>query len=160
MNQDLYSELFAEIAWLDDRAEQGRLGHTTPLAEEPLRFGIEASLAFPETAIRRQVRQQEERLATAIFGLFGPIGALPFVYSEELALADREHSDAMREFFSLINHRSVSLMYRAWRKSRMWLEHQPREAPDQRDKVSSMVQGFCSVAARSPFTNSYSTDRS
>lgn len=150
MNRDLYSELFAEIARLDDQVNDRSLGRTTPITEEPIRFDIETSLAFPETTMRRHARQEESRLSTVIFGLFGPIGALPHVYTEELAIADREHSEAMREFFNILNHRSLSLMYRAWRKNRVWLEHSPGDPSEQREKITSMLGGFCSVAVLPP----------
>lgn len=151
MNNDLYSELFAQVARLDDERPAGTLGQTTPLTEEPLQFEIETSLAFPDrTAIRRPDQAGQAQLGTAIFGLFGPIGAMPYVYSEELARADRSRNGAMRAFFNLFNHRSLSLMYRAWRKSRIWLERQPGLPEEQQDKASNMYEGFCGLAALPP----------
>lgn len=151
MKHDLYSELFAQVARLDDKLPTGTLGQTTPMAEEPLLFEVDASLAFPDrTATRRADESGQAQMSTAIFGLFGPIGSLPYVYSEELARADRSRNEAMRGFFNLFNHRALSLMYRAWRKSRIWLEHHPGLPEDQQYKASNLFQGFCGLAALPP----------
>ena len=147
MKADLYSELFGLVAMLDDRREDATLGNSTDIDREPVLFRSGSSLGFPgQAASGIDEREGKTAITTALFSLLGPIGALPYVYSEEVSRADRANDTAMREFFDIFNHRSASLMYRAWRKNRMWLEKQPGASRDQQLKLSGMLEGFSGVS--------------
>ncbi len=148
MNSDLYSELFGLVAALDDKAAHATLGGTAPIDSEPLRFRSDSSLAFPGKPAREMKEGTEQtEIKTALFSLLGPIGSLPYIYSEIVSRADRANETAIRDFFDIFNHRSTSLMYRAWRKSRIWLENQPGAAPEQQNKFSHMLEGFTGISA-------------
>ena len=148
MNANLYSELFGLVAALDDLAPHSTLGGTSPIESEPLRFKSDSSLAFPGT-VAREVNKDggQTEITTALFSLLGPIGSLPYVYSEIISRADRANETAIRDFFDLFNHRSTSLMYKAWRKSRISLENQPGSAAEEQRKISGILEGFTGIAA-------------
>lgn len=148
MKSDLYSELFGLIASLDDHKDDVTLGGNTPMASEPVRFINESSLSFIGQANSGIEQDGEQfKVKTALFGLLGPIGSLPYVYSEIVSRADRANDPAMRDFFDILSHRSTSLMYRAWRKNRMWLEHHPGAVLEKQRKISQMIEGFAGISA-------------
>jgi type VI secretion system protein ImpH len=148
MNADMYTELFGLVAALDDSNPDATLGSTSPIGSESLRFKSDSSLAFlgnPAQQVSSNAGQTE--VTTALFSLLGPIGSLPYVYSEIISRADRANETAMRDFFDLFNHRSASLMYRAWRKSRMWLENQPGRSAHEQRRISGILEGLTGIAA-------------
>jgi type VI secretion system protein ImpH len=91
---------------------------------ESVRFISHLSLIFPASAIHalegRDLKGDAEspppRMTTPFFGLIGPIGALPTVYTEVLiSLSVRKRAAAIG-FLDLFHHRLVSLFYRSWEK--------------------------------------------
>ncbi len=99
---------------LDDRPGVGRIAKP---AEEPVRFKVRQSLAFPPSSIHSLSAEADPpRMTVAFMGLTGFQGVLPHHYTEHI-LARAESKDlAMAEFFDLFNHRILSLFYRAWEK--------------------------------------------
>ncbi len=155
MRADLYSELFGLVTLLDDRDTDATLGAAHSFDREPLRFHNISQLTFPEPPRQRVVVEQDKKTGqsrnrtyvdTAIFGLLGPIGPLPFTYSEMEARATRVNETGMRDLFEVFSHRSTSLMYRGWRKNRNWLENQPGAAKERQRKFSAMLEGFTGVS--------------
>jgi type VI secretion system protein ImpH len=143
MKADHYSELFGLVALLDDSVADATLGGQTPIAEEPLLFRNRPSLFFPAGPARVVDEGGNQPIVdTGIFGLLGPIGALPYVYSEMVARSTRANEKAIEDFFAIFSHRSTSLMYRAWRKNRAALEHQPGAASERQRKFSAMLEGL------------------
>jgi type VI secretion system protein ImpH len=143
MRADHYSELFGLVALVDDSCPDATLGGQSPINKEPLLFENKPSLSFPATATRELTGSGEQPvIGTGIFGLLGTIGALPYVYTEMVARSSRANEKAMEDFLAIFSHRSTSLMYRAWRKNRYALEHQPGAASDRQRKFSAMLEGF------------------
>ena len=148
MKSDPYTELFGLVASLDDQNQTATLGGTSPMESEPLRFSNDSALAFMGRAATIVNSGTEQiKIKTALFGLLGPIGSLPYVYSEIVSRADRANDTAIRDFFDLFSHRSASLMYMAWRKSRMWLEQHPGATAEKQRKISSMIEGFTGISS-------------
>jgi len=100
--------------------------------EEAVRFNVNASLAFPASAIQ-QLTPGEEDSAPAMtvnfMGLTGPLGILPEYYTELVVDRLRAHDPTIRDFFDIFNHRAISLFYRAWEKSRFTVGYE-REGAD------------------------------
>lgn len=147
MKGDLYSELFGLIASLDETSNETSIGGTTFWAQEPITLKGDTSLAFLSKAASKQTfKDGKNEVTSALFSLMGPMGALPYVYSEQVSRADRANDTAMRDFFDLFNHRSASLMYRAWRKNRVWLEQHPGGERSQQRKFSGLLEGIIGVS--------------
>ncbi|QEL19739.1 type VI secretion system baseplate subunit TssG [Limnoglobus roseus] len=129
-----------------------------------VRFRTNVTLAFPPSLIAQilppahappdpeefnfpiaeRIRKRYKRAAVAtvvsnFFGLFGPNGALPLVYTQTLCDLDtspqtRQISTrgALRDWFDLFNHRMTALLFKAWQKYRMpvgYLRHAWRRSP-------------------------------
>lgn len=141
MSADPYSTLFALAAALDDRAASGGLGDETPPDREPLHFVNEHALTFIQSPgeVTGEPGEGPIRLETALFGLLGPIGPMPYFYSEIVARTERDNETALRDFLGILSHRAASLMYRAWRKHRVHLERQPHARRSVQGRYSQLV---------------------
>jgi type VI secretion system protein ImpH len=95
-----------------------RLGRATRPADEPIRLGQEASLAFaPATLAYLQPEKdgRPPRIGVYFLGLLGPNGPLPIHLTEYARDRLRNASDpTLVRFFDLFHHRVLSLFYRAW----------------------------------------------
>jgi len=110
-------------------------GWSDPQAEVA-RFDVAPTLAFPPSEISAlempdAPRGDEDpadayaaiepdspvRMTAAFFGLTGPQGVLPHVYTEHAAARLRSKDAAFTDFLDLFHHRAISLMYRVWQRS-------------------------------------------
>ncbi len=100
-----------------DRAAVG--GWDDP-ADEVARFSVPPSLAFPPSQVARITLPTDDtpaRVAVRFFGLTGPMGVLPHVYTEHAIVRSRDKDTSFRDFLDLFHHRALSLFYRAWERS-------------------------------------------
>ena len=141
MSLDPYSQLFALAAALDNSNGSSTVGDETPPDREPLQFRNEHALAFIDSPARIVQRSDSEvlEIETALFGLLGPIGPLPYFYSEIVARTERNNETALRDFMAIISHRAASLMYRAWRKHRLHLERHPGASSSSQSRYSKLI---------------------
>jgi len=148
--------------------------------EEAVRFRANVSMAFPPSlvaqvlpprsappddpaalnpgaaAIRGRYRRANVPVMVLnFFGLFGPQGALPLVYTRTLCELDFERAyrrtstrTALRDWLDLFNNRMSALLYRAWKKYRLpagylqtaWRHrHAPAAVPRQPDKITQVA---------------------
>lgn len=95
-----------------------RLGQATRPADEPIRIGQEASLAFaPSTlAYLRPGREgRPPRLGVYFLGMLGPNGPLPIHITEYARDRERNANDhTLVRFLDLFHHRALALFYRGW----------------------------------------------
>jgi type VI secretion system protein ImpH len=134
VDQELFQEgyrfdFFQAVRLLERLAPHRRpVGRQGTVAEEVVRFRAATSLDFPASSIER-ITPPTDNQATAemwvnFMGLTGPSGILPRHYTEMLI---RRHIDfrgheryVLRDWLDLLNHRLISLFYRAWEKYRFW----------------------------------------
>lgn len=101
-------------------AEHPRLGLSIRPAQDPVRIGQQAELAFPPVTIteftpRDPATGRPGRLRQLFFGLFGPMGPLPVHITEYARDRERNARDrTLTAFADLFHHRLASLLYRAW----------------------------------------------
>ena len=98
-------------------AAKPRLGQSRRSAQDPVRLGQEAELAFPTSTIAdfSADKQGQMRLTNRSFGLFGPQGPLPLHLTEYARNRRRNERDTtIIAFADLFTHRLLSLFYRAW----------------------------------------------
>ena len=94
-----------------------RLGEALRPVDEPLRLGQPAELDFAPAALHSVVhgKQGVPRLMQRIFGLLGPIGALPLHLTEFTRERSLHHADpVLQRFLDTLTHRFALLFYRAW----------------------------------------------
>ena len=101
------------------------------------RAGVEAVEALdgdPATQPRRF------RITANLLGLYGTTSPLPAFFSEEVLHFEGEN-DPARAVLDVINHRLLSLLYRAWTKYR----HHVRWEPGGADELSTKIFALCGL---------------
>jgi type VI secretion system protein ImpH len=117
------------------RPERAPVGGWADPADEIARFGVHPSLGFPPSEIQAlEVPESADgagrddgppaRFVVNFFGLTGPQGVLPHVYTEHVAARTRARDTAMRDFLDLFHHRALSLYYRAWQQGHFATAHE------------------------------------
>lgn len=99
-------------------ADKPRLGTARRPADEALRLGQAAELAFAGSsisAVSTKDRSGRARMEVRFFGLFGPNGPLPLhltAYARERRL--HKGDETLLRFADMFHHRLLLLFYRAW----------------------------------------------
>jgi type VI secretion system protein ImpH len=139
--------------WLADATPRAS-GEVLP---SELRFRNSTSLSFPASEIEalRVLRSEPgddeteasakvERIeiTPAFMGLLGLAGTLPLIYTEQIVQHEMHQKDASaRSFLDLFSHRSISLFYAAWKKSRLHLQYEA----DKKNRFAPMVLALAGV---------------
>jgi type VI secretion system protein ImpH len=98
-------------------ADRPRLGTSRRAAQDPVRLGQEAELAFPTSTIAAfgPDKNGVVRLTNRTFGLFGPQGPLPLHLTEYARNRRRNERDTtFLAFADMFTHRLMGLFFRAW----------------------------------------------
>jgi type VI secretion system protein ImpH len=116
-------DFFQAVRMLERLCPQRQpVGGTSPPQDEAVRFRVRQTLSFPPSAIHEVAAAENgadpPQMTVAFFGLTGPLGVLPRHYTELLISRLRQKKDSLRDFLDLLNHRLISLFYRAWEKYR------------------------------------------
>lgn len=123
------------------RPTRAPIGGWADPADEVARFTVHPSFAFPPSEIQSlEVPASVDgtpgeggaarddgppaRFAVNFFGLTGPQGVLPQVYTAHAAQRARVRDTAFRDFLDLFHHRALSLYYRAWQRSHFAVAHE------------------------------------
>ncbi|MGH7931828.1 MAG: type VI secretion system baseplate subunit TssG, partial [Candidatus Binataceae bacterium] len=113
------------------------VGRQAGPAEEVVRFRSHLTLSFPASAIQEIEPARDgdapipARMTAAFMGLAGPLGVLPFHYTELLLERARRKDPSLRDFLDIFNHRIISLFYRAWEKYRFYIGYERTAASAQ-----------------------------
>lgn len=104
-------------------AANALVGYDWAPSKELVRFKSVMSRSFPASEITKLTLGSADapspaQMQVAFIGLTGPLGVLPEHYLDLLYQQVRNKDHALRDFFDLFNHRTVSLFYRAWEKYR------------------------------------------
>lgn len=98
--------------------DRPRLGRSHRPAQDAVRLGQEAELAFPSSTIaafEAPAEKRPGRLTNRFFGVFGPNGPLPLHITEYARDRQRNwRDDTLVAFANMFHHRMTSLLYRAW----------------------------------------------
>jgi type VI secretion system protein ImpH len=86
---------------------------------EAVHFKVNQRLGFPASEIQKLELDSDGRpeMTVNFMGLTGPMGTLPYVYSELMLERARAKDHGLAAFFDIFNHRAISLFYRAWQRS-------------------------------------------
>src|SRR5437016_14361613 len=103
-------------------------------AKEVASFRAHESMTFPASQIQSFERSEPESrpagMTVTFMGLTGPVGVLPWHYTELLIKLQAEKNPALREFFDLFNHRIISFFYRAWEKHHFFVSFEKKSIAD------------------------------
>lgn len=144
---------FFQAVRLLERALGSKVSVGSDLLPTQLRFRNSVSLSFPASEIETLVvhRSEDEEggevidrldITPAFMGLLGLSGALPFVYTEQIAERELYNKDfAARAFLDLFSNRAVALFYAAWKKSRLHLQYEA----DRKNRFAPMVLALAGV---------------
>ncbi len=88
--------------------------------QEAVHFRVNPRLGFPASQIQELEFPEHAgpEMMVNFMGLTGPMGALPYAYSELILERARAKDHGLAAFFDIFNHRAISLFYRAWQKPR------------------------------------------
>src|SRR5262249_12578067 len=97
-------------------------------SSEIARFRAHLSMDFPASQIQSMLRAEPQSnpatMTVTFMGLTGPLGVLPWHYTELLIKLETEKNPGLKDFFDLFNHRWISLFYRAWEKHRFFVPYE------------------------------------
>ncbi len=113
-------DFFEFVRRLDNTApEMPRTGCAKHASEEPLRFGSEPYLRFPETTFAHILPggapEGRALLLLYAFGLFGVNGPMPLEITGLVFQRSKNELDrSLQRFADIVHHRMIALFYRAW----------------------------------------------
>ena len=125
MRAEPFSFSFFQAVWLLERIDPDRagVGRFSEPGHEVVRFGAYPSLAFPASEIQTiEWKPDPPQMVVNFMGLTGPSGVLPHVYTELIEERGKLQDRSLRDFLDILNHRLISLFYRAWARSRFHIE--------------------------------------
>ena len=114
-------QFFQAVALLQRlRANMRPVGHFSSPADEVVRFRINQRLGFPASEVQKlEIKGDAPAdMMVNFMGLTGPMGVLPYTYSELILERAKAKDYSLASFLDIFNHRAISLFYRAWQKSR------------------------------------------
>jgi len=125
--------------------EAAPVGGPGPARDEVVRLRVELGLTMPRNAVTsiRPIPSDDGagtryQITQNLMGLFGVRSPMPEIYTEELMQRALEQ-DPVRDLLDLFHHRLLSLLYRAWARSRPHVGFRA----DGTDRLTWMV--FCIV---------------
>ncbi len=120
--------------------ERGAVGRFVPPGREVLRFAVNNYLGFPPSQIHTLEWSEGEpaRMAVNFMGLTGPMGVLPYAYTDLIRERNRAKDFALQDFLDLFNHRMISLFYQAWEKYRFYVAYER----DEQDRLSRCLMSL------------------
>ncbi len=119
------------------------VGKDYPPGREVVRFRALPSSSFPAGSISgiEDASSLESadngagapEMTVTFMGLTGPNGVLPRHYTTLLIERIRSKDYALRDFFDLFNHRTISLFYRAWEKYRFPIAYESAKSGERKN---------------------------
>ncbi len=92
------------------------------LFQHAIRFYVDTSLAFPDATIYKIRLGKTVTVNTKLFGLNTNNGALATHFLESLMLEKSSGESSFHDFISIFNHRILAILYRSWRKHKLYLD--------------------------------------
>ncbi|TCT02457.1 type VI secretion system baseplate subunit TssG [Aquabacter spiritensis] len=134
----------ADEEFMDSGASELRVGLSSA------RFLSDANLKYPPSAITAASQRGDGpvQLTVSLFGLLGPMGVLPYAYTEHAIEAHHNNNEALRAFFDIFQHRAVTLFYRASSKYRIAIsreQHDPGPG-GKPDAFTTALRGLTGLA--------------
>jgi type VI secretion system protein ImpH len=126
-------EFFQAVTLLQRlRADRQPVGRFTNPEQEAVHFGANPAIAFPGSQVQQidwpeDKPDQPAHMTVNFFGLTGPMGVLPYCYTELVNERVQAKDTTLRSFLDIFHHRMISFFYRAWEKYRFPVTYQLKE---------------------------------
>jgi type VI secretion system protein ImpH len=148
LEQEFYRFSFFKAVTLLESLSDGKKGLGKALVpdDEAVRFTANRSLSFPASEISAlELKQDSEPtiIEVAFLGLIGPMGVLPYWYTELVNDRIRQKDTGLKDFLDMFQHRLVSLFYLAWKKHRFTANYQPGA----KDRISQYLLGLIGLGS-------------
>jgi type VI secretion system protein ImpH len=122
LREDACSFEFFQAVTLLQRlhSERQPVGRFSKPEDEAVHFRTNNTLAFPASQIQ-EIEYPENvppQMLVNFMGLTGPMGVLPYCYTELILERIRAKDRTLPAFLDIFNHRMISFFYRAWEKHR------------------------------------------
>ena len=114
-------EFFQAVTLLQRLCGERRpVGRFCSPADEVARFAVNPRLGFPASEIQALDLEDDGPVEMMVnfMGLTGPMGVLPYTYSELILERLKAKDSSLAAFLNIFNHRLISLFYRAWERYR------------------------------------------
>lgn len=113
-------EFFQAVTLLQRMEGRQPIGRFSDPQDEAVRFRVNNHLGFPASQIQNLDGQGDApyQMLVNFMGLTGPMGVLPYCYSELILEREREKDTSLAQFLDIFNHRMISFFYRAWERYR------------------------------------------
>jgi len=122
LHEDACSFEFFQAVTLLQRLHSGRqpVGRFSKPEDEAVHFHTNNTLAFPASQIQaiEYPENVPPQMLVNFMGLTGPMGVLPYCYTELILERARAKDRTLPAFLDIFNHRMISFFYRAWEKHR------------------------------------------
>jgi type VI secretion system protein ImpH len=101
------------------RPDSRHVGGFSSPEDEAVHFSVNQRLGFPASEIQSLEvdGDAQPQMMVNFMGLTGPMGVLPYAYSELILERARAKDHSLAAFLDIFNHRAISLFYRAWQRS-------------------------------------------
>ncbi|WP_370981172.1 type VI secretion system baseplate subunit TssG [Agaribacterium sp. ZY112] len=128
-----------------------------PPHQEAVHFRARQSLAFSPADVtdvgQKRIENHDDsknanlqwQMEVAFMGLTGSQGVLPHHLSEMVISEQRKKNDALRDYFDLFNHRTISMFYQAWHKYQLPASYE-RSKQRQDRKPDLFTEALMSIA--------------
>ena len=119
-------DFFAVLRQLErEHPAKPRIGDSGARDEELALLGQEPFVEFPASNLSKFERDARGRirLYSRFLGMLGPQGALPLQTTIEAKQWHDARDDAFTKFLDILNHRFISLFFRAWADARPAAQH-------------------------------------
>ena len=128
------------------------VGSFTPPSRESVRFSSHQSMAFPSSEIKsiqsanNSAELKQWKISVNLMGLTGPMGVLPYHYTELILDRQKQKDENMAHFFDLFNHRSISLFHEASIKYHLPLQYERNHLfPQKKRQNDAQTQALLSL---------------
>lgn len=114
-------EFFQAVTLLQRlRRDSQPVGRFSNPEDEAVHFSVNNELAFPASQVQEISYREDSpaQMKVNFMGLSGPMGVLPYCYSELVLERLRAKDKSLASFLDIFNHRIISFFYRAWEKYR------------------------------------------
>jgi type VI secretion system protein ImpH len=128
--------LFNTLRFVDAKySENPRIGQAGKASEENIVLRQKPSMAFAHTPLSHFIPANEDfekdQLFNLSFGMFGPMGSMPYHLTEHAHSREHHYNDpTFARFADVFHHRMISLFYRAEANTQPCIE---MDRPDEND---------------------------